>query len=211
MKSHFRQLLSLLPSSIERRLYQTYFIEEHRKWLQDGSPLPVSNLSKHNLLLRYQKESKISYLLETGTYFGDTLYALYPAFAELHSVELSSLFYKKALKRFKHLPKVTLHHGDSGKVLHELVPTLKGPAIFWLDGHYSGGLTAKGEKECPVFQELDAIFRSPFLHLIFIDDARLFTGTGDYPTVDELQHFIAQYKPGYKLENKNDCIRVLPE
>ena len=39
----------------------------------------------------------------------------------------------------------------------ELVRQLDGPALFWLDGHYSGGDTAKGELDTPVSAELESI------------------------------------------------------
>jgi hypothetical protein len=48
--------------------------------------------------------------------------------------------------------------GDSGKELPKIVTQLDTPAIFWLDGHYSAGITAKGDTECPIFEELEAIF-----------------------------------------------------
>jgi hypothetical protein len=44
--------------------------------------------------------------------------------------------------------------------------------MFWLDRHYSGGFTAKGEKDCPIIEELDAISNGSHLkHSILIDDA----------------------------------------
>jgi hypothetical protein len=82
--------------------------------------------------------------------------------------------------------------------------------LFWLDGHYSGGATARGHKDCPVLEELDAIFNSPFEHVIYIDDARLFTGKDDYPTLEALKAYVHDRKPGYTMDVVNDCIRLTP-
>ncbi len=210
MKSHWRKLLAALPAKVERKYYGKFFSKEHQNWIAKGSLLPVSNLSKQQVLRQFQQAHNVDTLIETGTYLGDTLFALYDDFTQLYSIELSTYYYLKAKKRFKHLPKVELLNGDSGKVLHRLVPTLEGKAIFWLDGHYSGGLTAKGKMECPVYEELAAIFVSPFEHLIFIDDARLFTGQNSYPAIDQLQAFVQENKPDYHISLENDCIRLLP-
>jgi hypothetical protein len=210
MKSHWRKLLSLLPTSLEKKFYNNFFLEEHREWERKGRPLPVSNLSKQNLLREFQKKYHVKTLVETGTYLGDTLYSLATDFERLYSVELSEHYHKLAKRRFKNFPHVSLLQGDSGVVLKDLVPKLDAPAIFWLDGHYSGGLTAKGEQECPVFEELKSIFSSPFQHFIFIDDARLFIGKNDYPTISELRAFVRIGKPDYNFIVENDCIRLLP-
>jgi hypothetical protein len=87
---------------------------------------------------------------------------------------------------------------------------LQSEALFWLDGHYSGGLTAKGEKECPVYEELNSIFASPFQHFIFMDNARLFVGNNDYPTIAEMKDFVKLQKTSYYFSIENDCIRLLP-
>ena len=42
-------------------------------------------------------------------------------------------------------------------VLPKLLPNLSGDINFWLDGHYSSGLTFKGDQECPIKDELDQI------------------------------------------------------
>ena len=52
------------------------------------------------------------------------------------------------------------------------------------------GDTAKGSKFCPIYEELNAIFTSIDKHCLLIDDARLFNGADDYPTLDELKGFI---------------------
>ena len=84
--------------------------------------------------------------------------------------------------------------GDSGNVLNQLVPELNSAALFWLDGHYSGGQTAKGEKECPIYEELKSILASSLEHIVLIDDARLFIGQHDYPTIEELKDFVIYKK-----------------
>jgi hypothetical protein len=210
MKSHWRKLLALLPPQLEKNYYKKFFIKEHKEWEEKGKPLPVSNFSKQEVLRTFQKKYQVKILVETGTYLGDTLYTLSSDFQRLYSIELSTHYYQLAKRRFKNFSQIQLLQGDSGAVLKELVPTLDAPAIFWLDGHYSGGLTAKGEKECPVFEELSSIFSSPFSHLIFIDDARLFIGENDYPTIERLKHFTQLNKPDYQFYIENDCIRLIP-
>ena len=88
-----------------------------------------------------------------------------------------------------------------------MVSSLNDPAIFWLDGHYSSGITAKGELECPIYGELDAIFSFQSLnHLILIDDARLFNGTNDYPTIPELINYVKQKNSKYTISITDDII-----
>ena len=210
MKAHWRKVLSFLPENIERRFYKSFFQKEHEQWVEQGKPLPVSNHSKQEALRTFQQKYSLKILVETGTYLGDTLYSLAHDFEQLYSIELSEHYYLLAQKRFSKLSNINLLQGDSGTVLKELVPKLNNPALFWLDGHYSGGLTAKGDKECPVYEELNSIFTSSHNHVIFIDDARLFIGKNDYPTIGNLEQFVKNHKPNYKFSIENDCIRLVP-
>ena len=90
-----------------------------------------------------------------------------------------------------------------------MIQEIEGPALFWLDGHYSGGGTAKGEMCTPIIQELKVIgLRSP-QDVILIDDARLFTGRDDYPTLDEVRKLVDDIFPGSSYTVKHDMIRVL--
>jgi hypothetical protein len=98
--------------------------------------------------------------------------------------------------------------GDSGNVLNQVLAEISQPALFWLDGHYSEGITAKGEKECPIIEELSCIFKSKRLnHLILIDDARLFIGRNDYPTIQELTDFIFKECPNASVDVSDDMIK----
>lgn len=210
MKYHWRKLYSVLPSSIERRLYCRYFEKEHTKWVTEGKPLPFSHLSKQLMLKDIARHYELTILVETGTYMGDMLFALQNDFENLYSIELSKFFYQRANKRFRNTANIHLLQGDSGIQLHQLVPDLTKAALFWLDGHYSGGLTAKGEKECPVYEELKAIFQSSLNHAIIIDDARLFNGSHDYPAIEELKEFVRVKKPLSQFVVENDLIKITP-
>ncbi len=180
-----------------------------KRWKREGKPLPPPHIIKQLVISEYQRREKIDCLVETGTYLGDMVYAQRKRFSKIHSIELSNDLYKNAMKRFNAFPHIKIHYGDSGKILNEIVPCLNEKAIFWLDGHYSGGITAKGESECPVFEELEAIFKKDLGHIILIDDARLFNGTGDYPTIDHVQSFFQRKNKNYQISIKDDIIRAV--
>jgi hypothetical protein len=184
--------------------------KELAEWLQNGKPVPPPHIVKQKAILEYRDRYHLNVLVETGTYLGDMVEAQKNNFASIYSIELSDKLYERALKRFSGQDKVHLLKGDSGLMLREVVSSLKRPALFWLDGHYSGGITALGEKECPVNEELQAIFKTDHPHVILIDDARMFNGKQGYPTIDEIKEIIEQYNKTYSTEVKDDIIRLTP-
>ena len=120
--------------------------------------------------------------------------------------------WRNAVKRFKKQKHITLIHGDSGEVLKNITEQLNEPVLFWLDGHYSGGITAKAGQDCPILKEIDAIFMYKKLnHILLIDDARCFDGTNDYPTIEELIGYIKNKNEKYVVEIKDDIIRCIIE
>ena len=116
--------------------------------------------------------------VETGTYLGNTTAAASRYFREVHTIELDEKLNKKARERFRNTGNVTCHQGNSPDVLRTLAQTIDEPALFYLDAHWSGGVTAHGEVEVPLLEELEII--RPRLHddFIVIDDARLIGKTG---------------------------------
>src|SRR5262249_43165449 len=122
------------------------------------------------------------------------------------SFELDQNLAAQAQERFANDSHIQIVQGDSGKLLGEYLATIDEPCLFWLDGHYSGGITAKGTLETPIKNELTAILSHPYDgNLILIDDARCFTGENDYPTLDKLKGFI---KPSHKFSVEHDVIRI---
>lgn len=141
---------------------------------------------------------------------GDTLSYIAAMGVRCTSIELSPELYQAAVKRFAPDRNVRLVLGDSGKCLPKLLEETDAPTLFWLDGHYSSGITALGASHTPISGELAAIMSHRIKkHVILIDDARCFDGSNDYPYLDELLHYIRADRT-YKVEVSTDIIRLVP-
>ncbi|AWO00228.1 hypothetical protein DLD77_00160 [Chitinophaga alhagiae] len=202
------QQFKVYRHNIRFRKLQEQAEATYQHWLEQGKPLPMPHIAKQKIIQAYKDRYGIQTLVETGTYLGDMIAAQLPNFARILSIELSEDLHQRAKIRFRKSPKVELYQGDSGKVLHSIVPQLKGPAIFWLDGHYSAGITAKGDLWTPIYAELDAILQQDVPHVLLIDDAQGFTGENDYPTIEELTNYIKKKAPAYQVQVEDYVIRV---
>jgi len=200
----------IVPQFVLNNLKKILWKKQLRKWRKNGCPIPPPHIVKQNEIIEYQKKYQYSTLIETGTYFGDMVEALKKKFTRIISIEIDSILIMKAKKRFINDANITIVQGDSGKIIPEILMEISDPVIFWLDGHYSGGVTSKGAKECPIFEELEAILNNVNLkHVILIDDARCFVGEGDYPTIKELTNYVKSKNSQYKVEVKHDIIRLV--
>lgn len=180
-------------------------------WVGNGCrgtpPPPV----KRMVIQCYLKDYQLKNFIETGTHQGDTLaHVAYDKSVKAVSIELADDYYGVAAKRFAKYRNILLLHGDSGKLMPQVVSGLQSPALFWLDAHYSGGATAKGDTETPISAELQAVLDSTIPgHVILVDDVRCFDGSNDYPHLDEFMAFIR--KDGrYHLEVSADILRLTP-
>ena len=200
-------LRTILPKVLVKQLNRIRNSYEYKKWLSQGSPVPPPHIVKQITISEFQVKYNYSILIETGTYMGGMIEAQRHNFKRIISIELDETLYKNAQNRFKNNNSITIVNGDSGKVLPEVLKNISEPVIFWLDGHFSSGVTAKGDLECPIFEEMDAIFASKKLnHLILIDDARCFNGTADYPTIESFIEYVGNKNSNYKVSVKNDII-----
>ena len=81
-----------------------------------------------------------------------------------------------------------------------------------VDAHYSGGITAEGDKLSPVMEEVIIILtHSVKKHVILIDDAREFTGRDGYPELSELKEKVAMLRPELIFTVEKDIIRIVKE
>ena len=184
---------------------------ELKEWESNGQPAPPPHLIKQRAIRELAEKFNVKVLVETGTFHGAMVEAMKPYFDRIYSIELSSELFEKATKRFAADQKVTIIHGDSGIELGKLMDRIDQPSLFWLDGHYSAGETAKGEKDTPIYEELTHLFNCPQKgHVIMIDDARCFGKEADYPSMDALSEFIRTHEPNVTIEIENDSIRILP-
>jgi hypothetical protein len=208
-REKFDVFIRKCPYPIQRMFFWISHKRQYARWIKEGKPFPPARKVKERMIDTYRKLTGYETLVETGTYRGDMVFAQLKKFKKIYSIELDNWLYSEAKKRFKSFSHVNIVQGDSGKVLDEIIKELEAPAIFWLDGHYSGGITALGEKSTPIFEELKIIFSTKLAHALLIDDARLFTGNGEYPTIKELKTFIHQYCPNEDIKVSDDCIQVL--
>jgi len=173
---------------------------------------------KRSLLDSYRQKYSLKILIETGTFFGETVDFFRTRVDKVYSIELSTELAEKAQKRFADFPNVKIIQGNSGTVLADIIKEITQPALFWLDGHYSSEFyvgdefirTAKGEKETPIENELDILMQSELKHVILIDDARLFVGKNDYPTIKQIEKIAKKSKLNYQVSVESDIIILNP-
>ena len=168
-----------------------------------------------SLVLNLVKNNNVKNFIETGTYKGNSSFWAAKHFDNVFTIELNKELYEETSSR-KDAPKnITFLQGNSKDVLPELVNTLDGQSIFWLDGHWCMGAGGK-EDECPLMNELMAISKTKD-SIILIDDARCFLGplppphnANDWPRIDEIFSLIHNYFPDYTSTIVEDVIVAVP-
>lgn len=209
MKEYVKNIIKHTPIySLLKKLRNAKIIME---WKRKGCPVPPPHLIKQRALQKYAKMYGLNIMVETGTYNGDMVNAMRDVFDNIYSIELSNELYENAEKRFSEQTHIHILHGDSGSEIEKLVSKIDRPALFWLDAHYSGGVTARGKEDTPILTELHHIFNaSDKGHIVVIDDARVFGVDPAYPTIKELTDFIESKKDNMDIVVKDDIIRVTP-
>jgi hypothetical protein len=138
--------------------------------------------------------------------------AMKARFDRVYSIELGNDLYEMAARRFKGADNVELIHGDSGAALGSILNKIDQPALFWLDGHYSGGDTARGATDTPIKEELRRILNAADRrHVIIVDDARCFGSEPAYPSIEEVVEFIKSRRPNMDVAVQDDSIRITPQ
>ncbi len=213
-----RILEKVLPSSLVDTLKEWKFNIDSdkaiREWESSGKPVPPPSFFKNRVIREIKDFYKIDVFVETGTFLGNTTEIQRRKFDRVFSVELSDDFYNRAINRFRKFNSVTIMQGDSAVVLPEIIKNIKVPALFWLDAHYSGILggeqTSRAAKDCPIYEEIDAIFNHKQDHIILVDDAREFVGENGYPTLEDLKAYVLDKRKDYELRVEHDIIRITP-
>jgi hypothetical protein len=200
------RLLACLPF-ISRWNECRHLFQSASHWRQEGWVTPPPYFIRRAMLLAEANAMGAKILVETGTFLGDTAWSFRNTFRQVYTIEVEPRLAELARDRFKNVPSVAALEGDSSAVLTQVCPKIDGSCVFFLDGHYSGGSTGMGEKECPVIEELEAIFHlMQHPYRIVIDDARLFGTDPAYPSIEALKNFLAKRNPSMQLRIENDAI-----
>lgn len=179
-----------------------------RDWERAGRPAPPPSYFKQQVVRDYAIRFSLDTLIETGTQFGDMVYVNRNTFEKIYSIELDGSLYALAKKRFSSFDHIQIVPGDSGKTLPFVLSKITQPCLFWLDGHAMVG-GVRGELVTPIKQELNFILEHPVHdHVILIDDARLFQGKFDYPTIEEAKEIILHRRPDWVFDVVDDIIRA---
>lgn len=172
---------------------------------------------RREVLQKYGEHYGLNVFIETGTNDGGTPWLLKDQFRELYTIELAPRLWREAERRFQDIPNVHCLQGDSTVVLPQVLEAINEPALVWLDGHYSGGITAHGDLDTPVKQELEALFADGRNHVILVDDARIFLGGPehldephyhDYPSIDWVRQ--TAIENGFDFLLEDDIMRLTP-
>ncbi len=169
------------------------------------------------LIAAIQQIAHYEHFVETGTYLGNSVIWAAGFFTKAYTIEILPELSNKAKDRHDCLQNIEFLVGDSREILNKIVPILSPKTVFWFDGHYSGEGTGGQGKECPVFDELEAI-KTLQESIILIDDARFFFGPPpkghkieDWPRFDELIIKIKALFPNHYCTLHEDVIIACPE
>lgn len=175
-------------------------------------PENLYRIDKIEKILAAQKLFSINILIETGTYLGEMVNYVKNNFLHIYSIELSELLADEAKKKFNKFNHIEIINGDSGLVLPKILEKTGDKKIFWLDAHYSSGVTALSDNfgDTPILKELEIIFDNWVDgSIVLIDDARLFNGTNNYPTFDFLLKYVLEKNIGLKAFIDKDIIHIV--
>ena len=124
----------------------------------------------------------IKNFVETGTGIAEVVRSVNEANEDLniHTIEVVEEIFDQNKIKYSYLKNVNWHLGESAQVLSEVVPTLEGNTLFWMDAHFPGadvGLSSYGDEEdidkrLPLKKELETIVakRDISNDVIVIDD-----------------------------------------
>lgn len=204
------RLIALFPRGHRVAARMDFSLRHLPRLVRRGWSSPLPPLLKRSFLQGVARDEHAAIPVETGTYLGDTTWWFRNDFERLYTVEVDPFLHAQAQRRFARLPHIEPLLGDSSTVLAGIVPRIERKALYWLDGHYSAGITGTGETHCPVRDELESIYglaKSPFV--IVIDDARCFGQDSGYPSLADIRDRVASLSGGRDVVTvENDMILI---
>ncbi len=168
-----------------------------RKYVGYG---PMNSITKANALTKvFLRDAPV---IETGTYRGERSHYFAKLGHEVHTIEISEQLSDAIFPMLKAIG-VNCYCGDSGILIPQIMQKILehgfNKANFWLDGHWSGGITARAKDyETPIVSELNSIatFLPKFASVVIaIDDVRCFGNDPSYPS----KKYLVDWAEAHKL------------
>lgn len=179
------------------------------KWGPSGYTVPAPPSVKRATIRRHAVQGGT--FVETGTFFGDTSAFARSFSTRVVTIEPSTELFQAATRRFagSKIP-VEVVNAPSEEALPLLLPKLSGDVTFWLDGHYSGGITFEGKHHSPLEYELECI--GPHVGrlgnlAILIDDIHACGTNPAYPAIETVLGWAARHGMTWRLEHDILTIR----
>jgi hypothetical protein len=161
---------------------------------------PMNGIAKTNALTKvFLRDAPV---IETGTYLGDTSRHFAKLGYEVHTIEVSPKLSDAIFPILESIG-VNCYCGDSAivlpRVMQKILQRGTTKANFWLDGHWSGGITSRAsDYETPIVNELNLIaaFLSEFTSVVIaIDDVSCFGNDPSYPS----KKYLVDWAEAHKL------------
>lgn len=170
---------------------------------------PAQSAKRRHLLALFRERGHDT-LIETGTYRGDTVAFFLPHARRIVSVEIDPALHARAQSRFAAHPEVEILLGDALELAPQVLAETHTPCLLWLDGHFSGSGTGRGELEEPVVEILARMreLELPGGMTVVIDDLRRFGREPDVPSLDALIDATRATFPGARLSAELDSLVV---
>ena len=192
--------LVYLAKMLKRRVKPTFLY-----WANKKFNLPAPQLIKVNVLAR--NGIKNGDWVETGTYLGDTTKFLAKQFPKslIYSLEPDKKLFQFTKLRLKRFKNIRLFNASSEEYFDKIVKDQKNTTNFWLDGHFSGDVTYKGNQISPILIELEIIEKyikqMPSI-CVFVDDIRDFNDDlkSGYPSRDLLVNWATRNNLIWNIE-----------
>lgn len=204
-------MLQIIKRKVKRNIWLiklTFMKQRLSRW---HNPSQGFHLDKIDKILAAKTFFGIDFLIETGTYLGTTTSYLSNSFSRIVSIELSPDLAREAKEHFKQKKNISIFQGDSGLLLVDIIKDEVSKKVFWLDAHYSAGVTAISERfgDTPISTEIEEILRYWIQgSVVLIDDARLFDGTNNYPTIESLVSFVREKNQELNVFVDKDIIHI---
>jgi len=208
----------LLISKLSEIYTYTFFLSLRRRvgiftddfrgllWPMFGYRNPVPVRAKRKVLQRYGANCDV--WIETGTYLGRTTEWLAGFEKSVITIEAQPFLARFVANRLRSKTNVRVIQGLSEVIFADLLPQLSGSVSFWLDGHFSAGITGLGLSNTPIRRELSLIedYRGRLEEVtVLVDDFRCFGSSlndhSGYPPKTELVDWAVRNKLSWTVEH----------